>query len=244
MRAVCQRGIANIALQNLSPRAPRKTAGFDWHPLGRKRRIRASHALSFSTRAPARHYDVIVELVLDRLVVVDGKRWTAAAGSAYMHLGLELVRELAGDPAAAATARLMLVEGRRGSQPPFLSAPAVTQLPVDDATQRALRYLEANAASPLTVATVCRAIGVHERTLARKFQSALGMSPLSYLQSLRVARAKELLAASALPLEDIVTRCGYEDVSSFRKLFSRQVGMTPREYRSRFHSTSAASTES
>jgi transcriptional regulator GlxA family with amidase domain len=31
-----------------------------------------------------------------------------------------------------------------------------------------------------------------------------------------------------------VTACGYEDASSFRKLFARHVGMTPREYRSRF----------
>ena len=60
-------------------------------------------------------------LVPDQLVTIDGNRWTAAAGSAYIHLGLELVREFAGDNIAASTARLMLVEPRRGSQSPFIA---------------------------------------------------------------------------------------------------------------------------
>jgi transcriptional regulator GlxA family with amidase domain len=62
----------------------------------------------------------------------------------------------------------------------------------------------------------------------------MGMSPLAYLQSRRIARARQLLESSTLPFEEIVSQCGYEDAASFRKLFARQVGMTPREYRSRF----------
>ena len=77
-------------------------------------------------------------------------------------------------------------------------------------------------------------LAVSERTLARKFKASLGMSPLSYLQSQRIARARQLLETSTLALERIVEQCGYEDISSFRKLFARQVGMTPREYRLRF----------
>jgi transcriptional regulator GlxA family with amidase domain len=93
-----------------------------------------------------------------------------------------------------------------------------------------------NSIKRLALAGVCRALAVSERTLARKFKASLGMSPLSYLQSQRVARARQLLESSKLPLDRIVEQCGYEDVSSFRKLFARQVGMTPREYRQRFGS--------
>lgn len=46
--------------------------------------------------------------------------------------------------------------------------------------------------------------------------------------------AKQMLEARDEPLERVVERCGYADVSSFRKLFAREVGMTPREYRLRF----------
>jgi transcriptional regulator GlxA family with amidase domain len=176
------------------------------------------------------------ELALDRVLVTDGDRWTAAAGSAYMHLGLELVRALSGEAVAAGTARLMLVERRRGAQSPFLAQPAPPLDVSDDVTRRAIHYLDEHLVAPLSIKRLCRAIGVHERTLARRFQAAMGLSPLGYLQSRRVARARQLLESSALPFEQIVIQCGYEDVASFRKLFARQVGMTPREYRSRFAS--------
>ena len=173
-----------------------------------------------------------IAMAPDRLVMRDGNRWTAAAGSAYMHLALELVREFAGEPLAAATAKLMLVERRRGSQSPFLVPHAAPQ--ADSEIERATRYLSQHASKRLAIAGVCRSLAVSERTLARRFKATLGMSPLSYLQSQRIARARQLLESSRLPLEQIVEQCGYEDVSSFRKLFARQVGMTPREYRLRF----------
>ena len=100
--------------------------------------------------------------------------------------------------------------------------------------ERATRYLQQHSDQRLAIAGACRALAVSERTLARRFKATLGMSPLSYLQSQRVARARQLLESSRLSLERIVEQCGYEDVSSFRKLFARQVGMTPREYRLRF----------
>jgi transcriptional regulator GlxA family with amidase domain len=84
------------------------------------------------------------------------------------------------------------------------------------------------------MAALSRRVAVSERTLARKFQAHLGVSPLAYLQSRRVAHAKGLLENSSMTLEQIVEQCGYEDLASFRKLFARLVGMTPREYRSRF----------
>ena len=174
-----------------------------------------------------------IEMAPDRLVMRDGNRWTAAAGAAYMHLALDLVREFAGEPLAAATAKLMLVERRRGSQSPFL-VPHAAPAEADSEIERATRYLRQHSGKRLAIAGVCRALAVSERTLARRFKASLGMSPLSYLQSQRVARARQLLESSTLPLERIVEQCGYEDVSSFRKLFARQVGMTPREYRLRF----------
>jgi transcriptional regulator GlxA family with amidase domain len=159
--------------------------------------------------------------------------WTAAAGSAYIHLGLELVARFAGAQACAATARLMLVERRRGSQSPFMARDSESD---DETVARAARYLDQNAGGRIAIASACDAVRVSERTLARKFRASLGMSPLTYLQSRRVARAKQLLEDTPLSLERIIEQCGYEDISSFRKLFARHVGMTPREYRSRFGS--------
>lgn len=174
-----------------------------------------------------------VRLQAEHVLIAEGQRWTSAAGSAYMHLGIELVREFSGDKIANVTSRLMLVEPRRGTQSPFLpAAPSIDHNDPD--LKRAISYLDSHATSPIAMATLSRKLAVSERTLARKFQSHVGMSPLAYLQSRRIAHAKLLLESSSLALDRIVERCGYEDVASFRKLFARLVGMTPREYRSRF----------
>jgi transcriptional regulator GlxA family with amidase domain len=174
-----------------------------------------------------------VLLQAGQVLIANGQRWTCAAGSAYMHLGIELVRELAGEKVANVTSRLMLVEPRRGTQSPFM----IDAAPIDHHdpdVKRAIGYLDSHATAPITMPALSRKLCVSERTLARKFQSQLGMSPLAYLQSRRVAQAKQLLERSSLALDQIVERCGYADAASFRKLFTRLVGMTPREYRSRF----------
>jgi transcriptional regulator GlxA family with amidase domain len=175
-----------------------------------------------------------VDLAPDKLIVADGDRWTAAAGSAYLHLGVELIEELAGPKVAVATARLLLVERRRGSQSPFIAQDTLPLGGLDSDVDRAVAYLQEHAGARITIAQLCRRIAVNERTLSRKFKTALGASPLAYLQSRRIGDARRLLETTALSLEDIVAQCGYEDVASFRKLFARHVGMTPREYRSRF----------
>jgi transcriptional regulator GlxA family with amidase domain len=175
-----------------------------------------------------------IDLEPERLVMIDGDRWTAAAGSAYVHLGVSLVQRLAGARTANATARLLLVERRRGSQSPFMSRLDDATEAADEIVSRAVRLFQANGTRATSLRVLCKRLNVSERTLARRFKSALGMSPLSYIQSQRIAKARGLLEETSSSLDAIVQQCGYEDISSFRKLFTRLVGMTPREYRSRF----------
>lgn len=176
-----------------------------------------------------------VELDPARLVVADGSVWTAAAGSAYLHLCLELTRKLAGAKIATAAGRLALVEPRRGSQSPFLPPAAdVAAAEEDGPAARAIAMLQRHPESSASVAVLAKRCGTTARTLNRQFHRRLGMTPLAYRQSQRIALAKRLLEAGRLPLESIVERCGYSDVASFRKLFTREVGMSPKEYRLRF----------
>lgn len=175
-----------------------------------------------------------VDLAPDRLVMIDGDRWTAAAGSAYIHLGLALVQRFGGSSVANLTARLLLVERRRGSQSPFMNRVDGAADIHDDIVSRAQQLCRAHATRRISLPWLCKRLNVSERTLSRRFHAALGMSPLTYIQSQRIAKARALLEDTASPLDAIVEQCGYQDISSFRKLFTRHVGMTPREYRSRF----------
>ena len=72
------------------------------------------------------------------------------------------------------------------------------------------------------------------RTLIRRCKAATGESPLAYLQTVRIEVAKKILENSVQTISEITQQVGYEDVSSFSKMFKRRVGLSPREYRGRF----------
>ncbi|MCO5233608.1 MAG: helix-turn-helix domain-containing protein [Chitinophagales bacterium] len=72
------------------------------------------------------------------------------------------------------------------------------------------------------------------RSFNRRFKEQLKMTPIEYLQNIRIAHSKELLRNTQFSIEEISQTVGYEDVKSFRILFSRINGILPLEYRRRF----------
>jgi len=72
------------------------------------------------------------------------------------------------------------------------------------------------------------------RSLERRFKRATGLTPLGYLQQLRVESAKRMLEEGALTFNENTYRVGYEDISFFRKVFVRLTGLRPKEYQQRF----------
>jgi transcriptional regulator GlxA family with amidase domain len=81
---------------------------------------------------------------------------------------------------------------------------------------------------------LARLLSVSERTLNRRFKQATGEAPLQYLQSLRVDVAKRLLQKKRLTVDAVGERVGYRDLSTFRRLFKRETGLSPRDYQRRF----------
>ena len=57
---------------------------------------------------------------------------------------------------------------------------------------------------------------------------------MNYVQTIRVEEAKQLLETSEISVEEIGHAVGYEDPTSFRRLFKREVGLTPAAYRRKF----------
>lgn len=101
-----------------------------------------------------------------------------------------------------------------------------------------VREAQAWLAQNLTVAEPVKALASRfhqtERTLSRRFREAIGVSPLAYLQALRVERARQLLEATRLPVTEVAERVGYADVGHFRRVFRREAGLAPGDYRKRF----------
>lgn len=78
--------------------------------------------------------------------------------------------------------------------------------------------------------SVAKALNMSVRTLYRKLDSE-GTNFKSLVDRLRSSVAIEYLTNTTIPVEEIATRCGYQDVSNFRKAFRRWTGAAPSAYR-------------
>jgi transcriptional regulator GlxA family with amidase domain len=76
--------------------------------------------------------------------------------------------------------------------------------------------------------------GLTERSFNRRFRKATGITPISYVQHLRVEDAKSFLETTSTPIDEISWKIGYEDPSFFRRIFKRITGLTPSAYRRSF----------
>lgn len=101
----------------------------------------------------------------------------------------------------------------------------------DEIVAQAQQWLQSHLSTPVSMAQLAQRLQLSPRTLYRRFKHATGMSPLSYLQSLRIAAAKDLLRHSNLSIGEIAWQQGMQDVSNFSQLFRRHCGVSPLRYR-------------
>lgn len=174
-----------------------------------------------------------VKLDLQQLVVQQQTILTGGATTSYLNLCLRFV-ELCMDTAfAQQMAKIMLTDPNRTSQLPYLSLQLVPQHK-DAKLAEIQQYLQAHLAEAVTLEQLADQFAITPRTLIRRFKQHLDETPMAYLQRLRIERAKSLLENTLWTAEDIMQQVGYEDISSFRKLFVHYTSLTPKAYRQKF----------
>lgn len=186
------------------------------------------YAELFSQRFPD------VRLDVDRLLIDDDDILTAGGAMAWVDLGLRLIDRYYGAAIMIETAQRLLVDPP-GRQQRFYSAFSPRLSHGDRAVLKVQHWLEETGAKECSLPVMAALAGLEERTFLRRFKKATGMTTTEYCQRLRVGRAREMLQFSQLPLERIAWDVGYSDAGAFRKIFTRIVGLTPGEYRRRFH---------
>jgi transcriptional regulator GlxA family with amidase domain len=169
-----------------------------------------------------------VELDTDALVVRDGAITTAGAAMAHLDLMLALVARHAGRTVAGLCARYLLLDERR-SQARYMALGHLAAS--DERVARAERFARQRLEAGFTMEELAEAACLSPRTFARRLQQTLGMSPVRFVQKLRVERAVELLETTRLPFATIAQRVGYAEPSTLRRLIHREHGAQPRRLR-------------
>ncbi|KRA84028.1 helix-turn-helix domain-containing protein [Altererythrobacter sp. Root672] len=136
------------------------------------------------------------------------------------------------------TRRLVVVLKRPGGESQF-SATLITQLSATGPIDRIRLYVLENPQADLSLGAVAQAVGLSSRHLSRLFQAELGVSLAAYVELSRIDIARRLLDGSTAPLKTIAYAAGFGSTATLRRAFLRAFGVTPLEYRFRFHSASS-----
>ncbi|MCI4680499.1 helix-turn-helix domain-containing protein [Rhodoblastus acidophilus] len=170
----------------------------------------------------------LVSLDESRMLVESGRIVTAGAALAHVDLALHLVRR--SDPELAALTAKYFVADPRRSQAPYVVPNHLGHC--DPVLDRFERWARNHLADGFSLKDAAFAAGASERTLARRLRGALGKSPLSYFQDLRVECAAHLLHTTSASVEQIAQQVGYSNAATLRLLLRRKLDRSARQLRS------------
>jgi transcriptional regulator GlxA family with amidase domain len=179
-----------------------------------------------------------VKLEAGRILVSageDGRILTSGGMASWEDLALYLITRFYGAAVAVNAAKLYLFGDRSEGQLVF-AAMSKPKRHEDAEIANSQQWLAEHYDTPNPVRQMVQRSGLAERSFKRRFKSATGYTPIDYVQALRVEEAKHMLATTTDTIDLISQQTGYEDPTSFRRLFKRLTGVTPGRYRQRFQS--------
>lgn len=174
----------------------------------------------------------------NRALIVSGPEHRlvlAGGGTSWHDLALYLIARFVDTEEAMRVARLHLLSWHDIGQQPFATL-TVSRKGDDALIAKCQEWAARNYDRDSPVAAMASLSGLSERSFKRRFARATGMSPLEYIQTLRLEESKQILETTDLSVEAVALQVGYEDASFLGRLFRRKVGLTPAQYRRRFRS--------
>jgi transcriptional regulator GlxA family with amidase domain len=169
----------------------------------------------------------------DLVVTIDGRCATSGGSTSTFHLLLYLVQKYCGNEMAVRIAKIFAIDMDRYKQNHFGSfKPSHNHK--DELVRKVQDSIEKKYPEIETIEEILRDIPSSRRNIVRRFKQVTGISPIEYLQYVRIESAKKQLEQTSHNINEIIGHTGYMDPKSFRKTFNKIVGMTPLAYRDKF----------
>lgn len=159
-----------------------------------------------------------------------GKIVTTGAGFTSLELAKVLLAKFKLNSLERKIHRILLLPEKPIEQHPYVQLTANISHAFSEKMQTVLKNNWLQASPEL----LARELGMSLRTFIRKFKEQMGLPPGKWIQLKRIEMAKHLLMSQPLTVEQACYQSGYEDPSSFVRLFQREVGLSPKEFRSTF----------
>lgn len=170
----------------------------------------------------------------DQIYLKDHNLITSGGVTAGIDLALSVLADDHGKKLALDVAKVLLVvmkrQGGQAQFSPLLAEVAKEGSPIVRVQNYVLEHIE----EEFSIERLASMAAMSARHFARTFVREVNMTPLEFVKSARVDRARSLLETSDLPLKTVAYRSGFGSTRNMRLLFSDKLGLTPAQYRSQF----------
>ena len=175
-----------------------------------------------------------IELVTDKIITEENGIYTSGGATSYWNLLLYLVEKFTDRETATLTAKIFAIDIERRSQSQFMIFKGQMKHSDED-IKKAQKIIENNFCERITVDKLAAECALSRRSLERRFKQATGNTINEYVQRIRIEAAKKSFETSRKNITEVMFDVGYSDTKSFRGIFKKITGMTPFDYRSKYH---------
>lgn len=175
-----------------------------------------------------------VHLQTDKLITDESGIYTNGGAYSFLHLLMYLVEKFYHRQTAIHCAKYFQIDLDRNLQSEF-SIFNGHKKHQDELILKAQTFIEKNYKEKISIEKLSIDLAVGRRNFDRRFIKATGLSPIDYLQRVRVEVAKKLFETSRKTVNEIMYDTGYSDAKSFREVFSRITGVSPIAYKAKYN---------
>lgn len=168
------------------------------------------------------------------LFIKDGRFYTSAGVTAAIDLSLAMIEEDYGPRVSLSVARELVVYVKRlGGQEQY-SEPLRFQIESADRFKDLVAFIYGHLDQDLPVEMLAEKVSLGSRHFSRAFKHSFGMSPASFIQTLRMDEARRRLSIPGNTIDSVATSVGFHSADAFRRVFEQRYGVAPSIYRNRF----------
>lgn len=175
----------------------------------------------------------LIDFKADHVVTYSEAIVTGGGGFSSLNALLYFIEKNCGKDISIELSKIYALDYGRTTQSIF-TVFSGRRLHNDDEIHEAQRYIEKQFETDISVEQIARQVNMSKRNFIRRFKNATSLSPIEFIQRIKVEAAKKAFEDGETNIAAITYRVGYNDLKTFRTIFKRITGSTPVEYRNRY----------
>ena len=175
-----------------------------------------------------------ITLVDDKIITEEDGLYSSGGASSYWNLLLYLIEKYAGREMAIRASKFFAIEIDRKSQSPFIMFNGQKKhedMPIKEAQE----FIEQNVTEKISVEDLALKFAIGRRHFERRFKKATNNTPVEYIQRVKIEAAKKHLESSPKNVSEVMYDVGYSDMKAFRSVFKKITGLSPIDYKNKYH---------